>query len=370
MGNLIDYTESASMREASFLEAGEDGILQEDLENIASMDFPFEIFRNSTFLVSGATGLIGSLFIKALLCCSRKRGLNISIIALIRNKEKAKSVFSTCRHYSNLIFLPVDLEVEKVVMEQNIDYIIHAAAVTESKVMVEKPVETIRTSLNGTFSLLDLAADKKVRSMIYLSSMEVYGVPVADTTVREKDLGRINLENVRSCYPESKRMCECLCTAYAFQHGVNVISARLAQTFGAGVSNGEQRIFAQFAKSIIENRDIVLHTTGMSEGNYCYTRDAIKALFILLAKGKRGESYNISNESSHTTIKNMAELVASDLSNGDIKVVYDLPKNVMTYGYAPDVKIKLDASKMKQLGWKPEVGLKEAYQRTIASMRK
>lgn len=357
------------MTEEYILECENDWILQEDLDFIANMDFPFEVFKNCTFLISGATGLIGSLLIKALLCCDRRRELNIRVLGLVRDINKAKRIYQNCFERSNLKFLIADLQYDKIETDEKIDYIIHTAAITNSKKMITKPCDTINTAINGTISLLNLAVEKDIRTFLYLSSMEIYGDACEKSLIKEQDLGYIDLENLRNCYPESKRMCECLCIAYANQYGLNTVSARLAQTFGAGVIKDENRVFAQFAKSVIENRDIVLHTTGKSEGNYCYSRDAIKALLLLLIYGKKGESYNISNERCHTTIKNMAELVASNIAGGKIKVVCDLPKNNNIYGYASDKKMKLDASKMRGLGWKPEVDLKEAYERMIESMR-
>ena len=179
----------------------------------------------------------------------------------------------------------------------------------------------------------------------------------------------VDIGTVRSCYPEGKRMCECLCTAYASQYGVNVMSARLAQTFGAGILPTENRVFAQFARSAMKKEDIVLHTTGESEGNYVYTADAILAILLLLAKGQKGEAYNIANEESHITIRNMAEMVAGEIADHRIQVVIDIPNDSAALGYAPPVRMWLDSSKMRALGWEPKVGLKEAYQRMIAFMQ-
>ena len=164
-------------------------------------------------------------------------------------------------------------------------------------------------------------------------------------------------------------MCECLCTAYAAQYGLNVVSARLAQTFGAGILPTEGRVFAQFAKSAVNGEDIVLHTTGESEGNYVYTADAIRAILLLLTEGKSGEAYNIANEESHITIRHMAELVAEEIADNKIKTIIDIPEDSASLGYAPPVKMWLDASKMQNLGWKPNVGLIEAYRRMICWMQ-
>ena len=102
--------------------------------------------------------------------------------------------------------------------------------------------------------------------------------------------------------------------------------ARLSQTFGAGISYEENRVFAQFAKAAMNKTDIVLHTAGKSVGNYCYTRDAVMGILLLLVKGNDGEAYTVAHPEAHITIGDMAKMVAEKLANNEIKVVFDIPK--------------------------------------------
>ena len=343
-------------------------VLEEDFDKITKRDISWDALRNSSFVITGATGLIGSLIVKYLLYANRTMNFGANIYAVVRNVEKADKIFAE-EKTDALTYVVADLTKEKVNCEGDCDYIVHAAAVTASKVMVSDPVGTICTSIDGTEKMLQLAVEKKAKAFIYISSMEIYGQPTVGGKTAEKDLGYVDIENVRSCYPEGKRMCECLCTAYAAQYGVNVISARLAQTFGAGILPTENRVFAQFARSVMRGENIVLHTTGESEGNYVYTADAIAAIMTLLVKGKAGEAYNIANEDSHITIRNMAELVAREIAGEKIQGVIDIPEDSVSLGYAPPVKMWLDASKMRELGWKPEIGLVEAYKRMICWMK-
>lgn len=356
------------MKTLSYVESPEDRVLQEDLEVIADSSLSFDKLKNSAVLVTGATGLVGVSLVRALLCINRKHHRNIRILAMIRNQEKAEKIYGDLLKREELKLIIGDIN-QKIRIEERVDYIIHCASVTASKMMVSQPVETLITSIEGTKNLLDLAAEKKVQSFVYVSSMEMYGTfEKADHEITEKDLGYIDPLKIRSNYPESKRLCENMCIAYMAEYNVPVKIARLAQTFGAGILPGENRVFAQFARSAMNGEDIVLHTKGLSEGNYCYTRDAVLGLFTILLEGENGEAYNVANPDSHTTIADMAQMVCEKIGDGKMKVVFDIPES-NTYGYAADTKMKLNSDKLQLLGWKPEIGLEEAYRRLIECMK-
>ena len=319
--------------------------------------------KETTVLVTGATGLIGVSIVRALVAIG-----DIKVIAHVRNREKAEEIYGALLQKN--VELYVDDITKEINVSEDIDYIFHCASITTSKTMIEKPVETICTSVEGTKNILELAKNKKSKSLIYVSSMEMYGAfNNLNHDVTEKDLGYVDNLKIRSNYPESKRLCENMCIAYMSEYNIPVKIARLAQTFGAGILPGENRVFAQFAKSAIKGKDIVLHTKGMSEGNYCYTRDCITGLLTILLKGKNGEAYNVSNPESHITIADMAYMVADKIAEGKIKVVFDIPSE-NKFGYAADTKMKLNSSKLQALGWKPEIGLEEAYKRMILDMEK
>lgn len=342
-----------------------DNILLEDLEKISNSDICFEKYKNKTFLITGGTGLIGSLLIKSLLYCDKKYKLNIKICAIVRDKNKALEILSEYDNNKIIHYYICDIEKDDIVIDEKIDYIIHSASVTRSKYMIEHPVKVFNTLTIGTKKMLDIAVANETETFVFISSMEVYGQIECNGKVYEDKLGYVELNNPRSCYPEGKRACECLCHAYMSEYGLNVKVARLAQTFGPGILKDENRVFAQFAKSAINNENIILHTDGSSEGNYVYTRDAIRGILYLLNKGQKGGTYNISNEECHYTIKKMAELVAKEICDNSINVVIDIPDNNEKLGYAPAVKMWLDSSKMREIGWKPEVGMVEAYSRMI-----
>lgn len=336
-------------------------VLDEDLQYIANYDLPYEKLKGKTVLVTGATGLIGVSLVRALLAIG-----NIKVIAVVRNQEKAKNIYGSLIGQSLQLYV-ADIR-DELKIEDSIEYIFHCASVTTSKIMIDKPVETLMISVDGTKNILELARKKKCVSVVYVSSMEVYGAFNDSREIRENDLGYIDHLKVRSNYPESKRLCENMCIAYGSEYGVPVKIARLAQTFGAGILPGENRVFAQFARSAINGEDIILHTKGKSEGNYCYTRDCVTGLLTILLKGENGEAYNVCNPATHITIAGMAIMVAEKIADGKIKVIFDIPKD-NKFGYAADTKMKLNSDKLQALDWRPQVGLEEAYRKMIDYMR-
>lgn len=343
--------------------------LQQDLQQLAQYAGKLGLPGN-TLLVTGATGLIGSLTVKACIAYNRTHDSKISVVALARSREKVQSIYgqemSAQGSIPQVTFLYQDVcgEIPKHI---TCDYIIHTANATASRYFLTNPVEVLDSIYTGTARILAFAEKCKVKSMVYLSSMEVFGRVEREDRLSEEELGYLDLQNVRSCYSEGKRAAECLCKCYAQEYGVPVRVARLAQTFGAGVLPTENRVFAQFARSAVKGEDIVLHTRGQSVGNYCYTADAVRAIFLLLTKGEPGEAYTVVNENTTMTIAQMAQLVAQEFSGGRSKVVFDIPEE-NRFGYAPDTKMRLSSAKLRALGWKPQYGLTEIYERMIQDM--
>ncbi len=336
-------------------------IIQEDLEYSANCkDFDIEKLRNKTVLITGVTGFIGKQAVLTLLCMNQIFNLNIKIFAMARNKIKTETLFKDFLNNENLSIFIQDIT-EKIQITENVDFIIHCANPVISKVFVEQPVETIESIIIGTNNILKFARDKKVESVIYLSSMEVYGI-IDIPTITEKDYGYIDPLNVRSSYSEGKKLAETLCVSYCSEYNVPVKIVRLSQVFGAGLDYNDSRVLSQFVRSIIEKKDIILHTKGKSVLTNCYISDAINGIFTVLLNGQNGESYNLANSENVFSIKQIAELMVKEYPTS--KLVLDI-KAVSQY--RPDTVLKMNTSKINALGWTAKIGLREMMQRTISS---
>ena len=347
----------------------ENPYILEDLEAVASSSMiDWEKFRSKTIAVTGATGLLGKLMVLALLKADEKYQLDLRVLAFLRDRKKAECIFDGARK-EHLTYVVQDIA-ERPADEYVADFLIHTAAITTSKLMVEKPVETILTAIEGTKVMLEYAARCRMQSVVFLSSMEAYGtIPEGAGQIREKDLGFIDPMEVRSSYSEGKRMCECLSAAFASEYAVPVKVARLSATSGPGIDPEDKRVIGQFARSVIYGKDIVLHTKGDKANCYLYTADALTGILFLLLNGESGEVYNICNPQTFCSIRQLADSFAALDETGNVRVVIDIPENAQSLGYAPSSVMKLNADKFLSLGWKPQTGLQEMTHRITESIR-
>lgn len=316
-----------------------------------------KVLWGKTIFITGATGLIGQALVKEALAKKMK------VIASVRNIDKAKKIFDMD---SSIEFIESDI-INLSLENRNVDYVIHAAANTSSIAFVNDPIGIINENYQGALKTLEFAKLNHVKKYIYLSSMEVYGYPHTDEKVTETYSTNLDMMNVRSSYPESKRVCEILCRSYMSQYDVPISVVRLTQTIGTGIKYDDNRVFAQFARSVVEEKDIILHTKGETKRSYLYLGDAVSAIYTVLEKGVAGEAYNATNEETYCSIYEMANLVANDCADGRIKVLIEENKSNY-YGYAPTLKMNLSAEKLRNLGWKPHVGLKEMFDILIQYM--
>ncbi len=341
---------------------GTNEALRRDFENFDAE--LLGVLTCKTLVISGATGFVGSLLARLVAWANDSRGLGAKLVLCVRDAGKLESHMPGIADRADVEVVIVDFGEPEAPLGIDFDYLVHAAAVTTSKVMVERPADVLNIAINGTRWALESARARNGSKAVILSSMEACGSFDGETDAYENTMGAIDMESVRSCYPEGKRAGELMCLAYAKQYGADAVTARLAQTFGAGVLPGEGRVFKQLADSAMADEPIVLHTDGLCEGNYVYSTDALAAILTLLARGRAGETYNVANEACHTTIRGMAEMVAERFGGDGCEVVIE-GKDSSRFGYAAPTRMTLRSDRLRGLGWEPRVGLEEAYERLI-----
>jgi nucleoside-diphosphate-sugar epimerase len=309
-------------------------------------------------LLTGATGLVGSALAKKLVADGA------ILTCPVRNIGKVKSMFDE-DVVNKVKWIETSLEDYLANLDNSFDYVIHGASPTASKFFAEKPVETILFNTTTTTALLEFARKHPVRGLVFLSSLESYGTILDDSKAVTEDMqGYVNPMESRSSYNMAKRLCECLCHAYAEEYGVPAKVVRLTQTISPNIVSGDMRVFAQFARHAANGEDIELHTEGTSARQYLYIDDAVEAILCVLYKGLPGEAYNAAREDSYISVRDLAHFVQQNF-NPQGKVVIQLRNDM---GYAPVTKIRLSTEKLQGLGWKPRVGKKEMFERIISNL--
>ncbi len=324
-------------------------ILSDEFD-ISNMDFvPWERMKNKSVFITGATGLIGRALILLLAEANVRYELNISIIALVRDENRARERFGTDIKGLKLVVGRVEEFTD--LPNELINFVIHGASQTASREFMDHPVETLETAVIGTNNILKLARAKNVESFVYLSSMEMYGCPPKGHKVTEDEVGAFSPTNNRNCYPIGKIASESLCYSYSSEYSLPVKIIRLTQTIGCGVNYNDNRVFAYFKKCADKKKDIVLRTKGETERSYLNVYDAASAILTLLLCGNNGEAYNTADETTYCSIAQMAEMIAKE--NG-ISVKYDI-ENEKINGFPETLYMDLDTTKIRKLGWKPVV---------------
>lgn len=311
-----------------------------------------------SYLLTGATGLIGSALLRRLVSEGNR------VTCPVRNIEKAKGLFDEDL-FNKVQWIETPLETYLQRIDEDIDYIIHCASPTASKYFVSNPVETLSFNIVTTTAIMEYAKMHSVKGVLFLSSLESYGtVTEGDIVIGEDYQGYVNPLEVRSSYNIAKRTCECICHAYSQEYNVQVKIVRLTQIISSRVAQDDMRVYAQFARSAARGEDIVLHTEGTSARQYLYIDDAVEALITVLQKGRSGEAYNVANEATYISIKDMAEFVQRNF-NPEHKVVIQKRDDM---GYAPVTKLRLSTQKLRDLGWNPKYGLYEMYANLIVNI--
>lgn len=150
-------------------------IIQEDVRSIVAEDkIHWEKLRNKTVLVTGASGLIGSYLVYTMLCQNEMRGLGITVLGLVRNRDKAEKQFSPLLDRPDFQLLVQDVTAP-IVYEEEVQYIFHSASQASPKYFIRDPVGTIAANTTGTHNLLEFARKKDIEGFLYLSSREIYG---------------------------------------------------------------------------------------------------------------------------------------------------------------------------------------------------
>ena len=343
-------------------------IYQSDIKQAARVPIAWDKLSGKTILLTGATGMIASTFIDILMYHNRihHEADGTHIIAVSRNADKAKNRFADYWDNEYFSYLSHDITVPLPELGE-IDYILHAASNTHPRAYAVDPIGTITANVEGTHNLLEYAATHKCKRFFFFSSVEIYGENRKDVEQFDENyLGYIDCNTVRAGYPESKRLGEALCNAYAAQRGQDFVIGRFSRVYGPTMLESDSKAIAQFIKKAAVGENIVLKSEGTQIYSYTYAVDAAVAVFYLLLCAKSGEAVNIADRSSDIALRDLAGILA-DIAH--TKVVHEQPDELERTGYSTATRATLEPSRIERLGWKAKTNIREGLRKTVECLR-
>ncbi len=325
-----------------------------------------EALKGARVLITGATGLIGSCLVDALLLLNGARGMAIEVYAAGRRASGIRGRFGAAADDPRFHCVSYDAT-EPLALDFEADYVVHAATSAHPLAYATDPVGILQANIVGAMNLLEALRGWGHGRFLLLSSGEIYGEnPALPEGFSEGDTGYIDTMRPRACYPEGKRAAETLCASYAAQYGVDARVARLCHVYGPTFTASNSRADAQFLRNALDGRDIVMKSAGSQVRSWCYVADAVCALLTLLLRGEAGQAYNVANRRSVASIREYAQTLA-DIAG--VKLVFELPPELEKAGYTRVSRAVLNPAKLEGLGWKPRYGLREGLEESYRACK-
>jgi UDP-glucuronate decarboxylase len=351
------------------VDTGPPDIVREDVDRICKdIRGALGALRGSTILVAGGEGFLPSYIVDALLHANAE-GLDppCHVISVDNRSTADPTRLAHLAGRADFELVVHDVTTP-IVIRDKVDYIVHGASIASPSWYRERPLETIDVNVGGTRHLLELAREHDVMSFLYLSSSEIYGDPPHDRVPTTEDYwGHVSSTGPRACYDESKRLAETLCMTYFRLYETPVTIVRPFNVYGPRLRLDDGRVVPDFVRDALRGDAIRVLSDGRVTRSFCYVRDAVAVMLLLLTSAAGGEAFNVGND-EEVTIAELAAVVAQE-SGSSLGITYgqsDDPAYLVDNPSrrAPDL-VKVHAA----TGWQPSVSLREGIARTIAHYR-
>lgn len=323
----------------------------------------------TTMLVTGASGFLCSYLLDVVATFNdMNSGAQppCRVLALDNFKSGLPERIEHLRERPDIHFIRHDVS-QPFQPDAPVDWIIHGASIASPTIYRLYPLETIDANVNGARHMLELAR-RGARSMVYLSTSEIYGDPdPAFIPTPEDYRGNVSCTGPRACYDESKRLSETLCTTYYRLYGTPVKMVRPFNVYGPGQRLDDKRILPDLMSAAVQRQPFVLYSDGRATRSFCYVRDAVRAMLYVLLSQANGEPFNIGNDTEEISIAGLAERLSEVVTSAGVPVEYQVSGDPQYLTDNPQRRCP-DLTKLRaHTPYSPEVNLTEGLTRTLRS---
>jgi UDP-glucuronate decarboxylase len=240
--------------------------------------------------------------------------------------------------------------------DADVDEIFHLACPASPRYYQKDPIGTIRTCVEGSLRMLELA-DRCGARILLSSTSETYGDPLVHPQV-ETYWGNVNPIGPRSPYDEGKRCAEALFFSFQQQRGTRIKVARVFNTYGPLMDPADGRVISNFISQALTGSPLTVFGSGRQTRSFCYIDDLVDGLLRLMASAADITGpVNLGNPDEFT-VSQLAELIIRRVGNPG--VVYESLPIDDPHRRRPDISLARAV-----LGWAPRVALDEGIDRTI-----
>lgn len=324
-----------------------------------------------TILVTGGAGFIGCNFISEWLSHSQETIVNLDALTYAGNLDNLKNVIANPQH----IFVHGDINdktlIDKLLSLYEPKSIINFAAESHVDRSISDPTHFVKTNIVGLFNLLDrtrhywnrLSSSKK-QSFCFLqaSTDEVYGSNELD------GLSFVETQrfNPSSPYSATKAAGDHLIHAYYYTYGLPTIIAHSSNNYGP--YQFSEKLIPSLIQKALSNKPLTLYGDGLQSRNWLYIKDACRAIYYLLKKGKAGERYNVSSPDTYKNI-DVALKICSVLDQLKPRLDGALYQNQISYvmdRLGHDRHYAIDSNKIRrETGWNTIETFDSGIQKTV-----
>jgi UDP-glucose 4-epimerase len=304
------------------------------------------------YLITGGAGFVGSHLCEALLA----RGDQVTVIDDLSTGRFENIEPLTAN--DNFRFAVETITNETVLdrLASECDTIIHLAAVVGVKLVVDSPVHTITTNINGTEVVLKAARRYRLPTLI-ASTSEVYGKGLRLPFAEDDDVLLGATRNHRWAYAASKMVDEFLGMAYHREYGLPVTLFRLFNTVGPRQVGRYGMVMPRFVGAALSGKPLTVYGTGTQSRCFCHVLDVVRAIIALAQEpSAAGNLYNI-GATEPISILDLAKRVI-ELTESSSEITFVPYKEVYPEGFEDMQRRQPNTSRLNKLtGWTPEYKL-------------